>query len=203
MRTVAHTLEAAYAGFPVTRLYEGRYAYEVVLGLAEPGSSRADDAPLDLATVGWEPDALGRLPVDVAGGATRPLSQLAEIRPFTGPNRISREAVERKLVVSCNVAGRDLGSVVEDIRGAVVPLVEEAPGYRVEFGGQFESAEEATRTLVLLGLAVVLGVGLLLHLAFDSARDALLVMVNLPLALIGGVAGVFLAITGVLLIAVG
>src|SRR5690606_20487918 len=95
------------------------------------------------------------------------------------------------IVVSCNVAGRDVGSVVEDARARVTPVIAAAPGYRVEFGGQFESAIEAERTLGLLGIGVIAGIGFLLHQAFRSTRDAALVMVNLPLALIGGVVGVF------------
>ncbi len=176
---VSHSLEAAFSGFPVTRVLEGRYGYDLVLRLDAPET--------------WGAGNLSRLPIDIPGGPSVPLGTLADVRPFTGPNRISREAVERKLVVSCNVAGRDLGSVVEDIRAAVDPIVADAAGYRVEFGGQFESAQQATTTLTWLGLAVVLGIGFLLHLALGSTRDALLVMANLPLALIGGIAGVFLA----------
>jgi Cu/Ag efflux pump CusA len=104
---------------------------------------------------------------------------------------ISREQVERKIVVMCNVAGCDVASVVEDVRRLVDPLIAERGGYSVSYGGQFESAEEAGRFLSVLGVMVILGIGALLYLAFGSARDAALVMVNLPLALIGGVAGVF------------
>jgi CzcA family heavy metal efflux pump len=179
VREVSHTLEAAFSGMPVTQLLEGRYGYDVVLRLDEPGT--------------WNAERLRELPVDVPGGATVPLGSLAHVRPFTGPNRISREAVERKLVVSCNVAGRDLGSVVAAIADAVDPIVDDSPGYRVAYGGQFESAQEATTTLAWLSVAVILGIGFLLNMAFGSVRDALLVMANLPLALIGGVAGVFLA----------
>src|SRR6185503_12295255 len=101
--------------------------------------------------------------------------------------------VERKIVVQCNVAGRDLASVVGDCRRLIDPILASEPGYRVAYGGQFESAQEASRMLGLLGIAVVVGIGFLLHLAFGSPRDAALVMVNLPLALIGGVAGVFVS----------
>jgi Cu/Ag efflux pump CusA len=100
--------------------------------------------------------------------------------------------------VSCNAAGRDVGSLVDDIRKAVDPLVR-AP-HRVEYAGQFEAAEEAGRRLVLIGIAIILGIGFLLHVAFGSVRDAFLIMLNLPLALIGGVAGVFIS-GGVLSIA--
>jgi Cu/Ag efflux pump CusA len=113
------------------------------------------------------------------------------MRRESGPNTISRERVERKIVVMCNVAGRDVASVVEDIRRKVDPLMPK--GYRAEYGGQFEAATEAGRTLAILGVGVVLGIGFLLNMAFRSSRDALIVMLNLPLALIGGVAGVFLS----------
>ncbi len=176
---ISHTLEAAFMGLPVTRVLEGRYGYDLVIRLDEPGT--------------WDAGRIADLPVDVPGEATVPLGALADVRHFTGPNRISRESVERKLVVSSNVAGRDVGSVVADIRAAVDPIVADSPGYRVEYGGQFESAQQATTTLTWLGIVVILGIGFLLHLAFGSVRDAMLVMANLPLALIGGVAGVFLS----------
>jgi Cu/Ag efflux pump CusA len=110
-----------------------------------------------------------------------------------GANMILRENVQRRIVVSCNVAGRDLGSVVDDIRAAVARQVPMPSGYRVEYGGQFESQQSATRRLAILGVAAIAGLFMILVLAFGRARDALIVMLNLPLALIGGVAGVFLA----------
>src|SRR5256712_5380548 len=106
---------------------------------------------------------------------------------------ILRENVQRRIVISSNVAGRDLGSVVDDIRAAVAQAVPMPAGYRVEYGGQFESEQSATRRLMILGVGVIAGLFMLLVLAFGRARDALLIMLNLPLALIGGVAGVFLA----------
>jgi Cu/Ag efflux pump CusA len=138
--------------------------------------------------------------VTTASGARLQLSALADIRNDRAPYSISRENVQRKMVVMANVAGRDLASVVEDIRRKVAAEVKLPPGYHVEYGGQFESAEEAARTLLLLGIVVVVGIFLLLYVAFHSARDALLVMLNLPLAVIGGVAGVF-ASGGVLSVA--
>src|SRR5262249_56717254 len=96
--------------------------------------------------------------------------------------------------------GRDLGSVVDDMRAAVAREVPMPAGYRVEYGGQFESEQTASRRLMVLGVGVIAGLFMLLVLAFGRARDAALVMVNLPLALIGGVAGIFFA-GGVLSIA--
>lgn len=179
VREVAQTLEAAVKGVTVSRVLEGRNSFDLVVRLT--GSE------------GWRLDELGDLLVDTPGGARVPLSSLADLRRETGPNYISREQVERKIVVMCNVAGRDVTSVVSDCQEVVDPLVAELPGYRVEYGGQFESAEEAGRIIALLGVAVVIGIGFLLHLAFGSARDAALIMLNLPLALIGGVLGVFVS----------
>ncbi len=122
-----------------------------------------------------------------------PIRVLADVRREEGPNMILRENIQRRIVISCNVAGRDLGSVVDDIRTAVAQGVPMPAGYRVEYGGQFESEQSASRRLLILGVGVIAGLFMLLVLAFGRARDALLVMLNLPLALIGGVAGVFLA----------
>ncbi|MSU27590.1 MAG: efflux RND transporter permease subunit [Pedosphaera sp.] len=179
IREVARVLEAGLQGVKATRIIEGQSAYDLVVRLAD-----AD---------GWRTDTLGDLLVDTPAGAKVPLRTLAEIRKDSGPNQVLREQVERKIVVQCNVAGRDVTSVVRDCQKLVNPILAATPGYRVEFGGQFESAEEAGRILLLVSIGVVLGIGFLLHLAFGCARDAALVMLNLPLALIGGVAGVFVS----------
>jgi CzcA family heavy metal efflux pump len=179
VEAAADTLEAAFQGLTVSRVLEGQQAFSLVVRLGD-----GDD---------WSPETLGELLVDTPGGAKVPLHALAEVRKTTGPNTISREQVERKIVVMSNVAGRDVASVVQDVKRLVDPLVAERAGYSVSYGGQFESAEEAGRLLGALGVMVVLGIAALLYLAFGSARDAALVMVNLPLALIGGVAGVFLS----------
>lgn len=179
VREVAQTMEAAIKGIIVSRVLEGQNSFDLVVRLAEP-----EGRPLE---------EIGELLVDTPGGAKVPLKSLAKIRKETGPNFISREQVERKIVVMCNVSGRDVTSVVNDCQKVVDPLVADVPGYRVDYGGQFESAAQAGRIIALLGLAVVIGIGFLLHLAFDSARDAALIMVNLPLALIGGVVGVFVS----------
>ena len=104
-----------------------------------------------------------------------------------------RENAQRRLVVQCNVAGRDLRGVVNDIQLGVARSVTLPRGYRVEYGGQFESEADASRQLLWLFLGVVVAIFFILMSAFGSARDGLLVMLNLPLALIGGVVGVYLA----------
>ncbi len=174
----AETLEAAYQGIKVSEIIEKNARFDLVVKIGDKKEKSIED--------------LETLRVDSVLGASVPFSALADIRKDKGPNTISREDVERKIVVQANVSGRDITSVVDELREPVAQAVRETAGYRVEFGGQFESARDANRMILLLGLVVILAIGLLLHVAFKSTRDALFIMSNLPLALIGGVAGVFL-----------
>lgn len=125
------------------------------------------------------------------GEAVIQLQQLADIRIDAGPNLISRENVQRKIVIQSNVAGRDLRSTVDEIRRVVSERVNLPQDYYVVYGGQFESEEEASRVIGLLTLVAVLAVFFILYLAFGKIRLAVLIMVNLPLALIGGIVAVF------------
>jgi Cu/Ag efflux pump CusA len=129
-----------------------------------------------------------------------PVSAVADVREDRSPNFISRENVQRKITVTANVAGRDLGGVVEDAQNAVGSRVTLPNGYRIEYSGQFESSRQAASLLLWLSIAVVIVMFFLLAAAFGSGSLAALIMVNLPLALIGGVAGVFVS-GGVLSIA--
>jgi Cu/Ag efflux pump CusA len=176
---VAEAIETSFAGAVVGRVFDRGSAFDLVVKL--DGSNSADF------------DRVADLPIDTPSGATVPVRVLADVRREAGPNMVLRENVQRRIVVSCNVAGRDLGSVVADIQRAVSQSVPLPSGYRVEYGGQFESEESASQRLLGLGVLVIAALFMVLVLAFGRARDALLVMVNLPLALIGGVAGVFLA----------
>lgn len=124
---------------------------------------------------------------NLESGVVVPLNELARVESRSGPNTISRENVQRKIVVSANVSGRDLRSTVDDIREQVASNVTLPQGYFVEYGGQFESEAQATRTISLLSIISILGIYLLLYLEFGSLKTALLVMTNLPFALIGGV----------------
>ena len=174
----AVTLETALLGRQVGQIVQGPVLVPLVLRHA-----RADLADLD---------QVGRTWFDVPAGARVPLGSLAEVVEDRSPNFIGRENGERRIVVTANTAGRDLGSVVADVQARVDAGMTLPPGYRVEYGGQFEAEQAASRLLVALGLAAVTGIFLVLTTAFGSARDAAIVMINLPLALIGGVAGVFL-----------
>ena len=179
VRDVTEAVETAFVGQEVSRVLEGEASFDLVVRYAP--SAKADL------------DAIRSTLITTTTGARLPLHALAEIRKDRGPNTISRENVQRKIVVMANVAERDLHGVVDDIRSRIAGGVVLPPGYHIEFGGQFESAEAASGTLLVLGLVVTVGIFLLLFVAFRSVRDALLVMLNLPLALIGGVIGVFVS----------
>jgi len=186
VREVSHVLETAFFGTPVSRVLEGDASFDLVV--------RYPDAARDSV------ETMQALQIATPDGARVPLSALARVERSRGPNQIGRENVQRRIVIMANVAGRDLGSVVGDARDRIEASIALPAGYHVEYGGQFESAASASRTLLLLGGVVIVGIFLLLYLAFSSSRDALLVMLNLPLALLGGVAGVWLS-GGVLTVA--
>jgi Cu/Ag efflux pump CusA len=126
------------------------------------------------------------------GGAIVRLSDVADIGPEMTSNLIARETAQRKAVISCNVAeGHNLGDLVREVQAAVDPLVQRE-GYTVSYGGQFEAQQSASRTILVMGAGVLLVMLLLLQLSTGSLRAALLVMVNLPLAVIGGIAAIYL-----------
>ncbi len=177
--TAAEALQTAFLGKEVGRIFEGQLAFPLVLRYT----------PEDHADLESIRTTLFHTP----SNARVPLSAIADIREDRGPNFVTRENVQRKIVVMCNVAGRDLRSVVNDIRERVRISVPLPQGYRVEYGGQFESEASASNLLFWLGIAVVLGILVILTTAFRSLADALIIMCNLPLALIGGVVGVFLS----------
>lgn len=131
-------------------------------------------------------DDIRNLMID-AKGTKVPLSYVAEIRSAAGPNTINRENVRRKIVISANVSERDLRGVVNDIQQAVSEKIVLPEGYHIEYGGQFESEQAASRTLLLTSLMSLLVIFLLLYHEFKDARESGVVMINLPLALIGGV----------------
>ncbi|ARU28984.1 efflux RND transporter permease subunit [Cellvibrio sp. PSBB006] len=179
MAEAAESLETAFIGTTVGRILEGQTSVDLVVRLPVSAGDNIETLRQTLLTL--------------PSGALVPFSALADIRYNRGPNTIGRENVQRKLVVMANVAERDLISVVNDIRAAIDTDVSLPTGYHIEYGGQFESAEAANTRLLLLGAAVIVGIFFLLMTAFNSARDASLVMLNLPLALIGGVVGVWLS----------
>jgi Cu/Ag efflux pump CusA len=176
---VAARIQTAFVGVEVNRILEGQISFPLVVRYPE---SRMEDM-----------SDIGRTLLDSPTGAMVPLEAVADIYEDRSPNFISREGAQRKIVVQCNVAGRDLLSVVDAIEESVTANVQLPQGYRVEYGGQFESEAEASRRLLVLGAGIIVAIFMILATAFRSTRDALIIMLNLPLALVGGVAGVYLA----------
>jgi Cu(I)/Ag(I) efflux system membrane protein CusA/SilA len=171
-------VETALVGTKVGTYYERGRVYDVLARLpAEYGST---------------PDRLASIPIDADGERFTELGAIAQIDKTLGPNLINHEKGQRRIIVTANVTGRDMRGAAEDVLRATKEQVALPPGYRTELGGQFESEASASRTIVLLSGVAVLGIVLLLYAAFKSWRDALIVLFNLPLALVGGAVAVYL-----------
>ncbi len=177
---ISETLETALNGRTVSQAIDGARRYDVVV--------RFDDA--SRASL----DALKNVTVDTPQGTQIPVSAVATIENLPGPNQILRENTKRRIVISANTGGRDLGSVVQDMQARVASQVTLPPGYFVEFGGQFQASQEATRTLSVLTIFSLIAIFFLLIKALGDWRSALQVMINIPLALIGAV--IAMLITG-------
>jgi CzcA family heavy metal efflux pump len=176
---VAEALQTARVGHTVGQVLEGQIAFPLVVRYA------LDDST-DLQSV-------GTTQIQTPDRRQIPLSTVATIQQDRGPNFVMRENAQRRIVVQSNVTGRDLRSVVNDIQARVGQNVTLPQGYHVECGGQFESEAQASRQLLWLSAGVIVAIFFILSTAFGSSRDGLLIMLNLPLALIGGVVGVYLA----------
>jgi Cu/Ag efflux pump CusA len=176
---ITETLETALNGRRVSEAIEGARRYDVVV--------RFDDASRNSL------DALRRTTIDTPQGTQIPISAVADIEQIPGPNQILRENTKRRIVVSANTGGRDLGSVVGDMQERVAAQVSLPPGYFIEFGGQFQASQEATRTLSVLTLFSLAAIFFLLIKALGDWRSALQVMINIPLALIGAIIALLLS----------
>lgn len=172
-------IEMAFAGEKIADMYEGQRKFDIVLRLDKNYTESMDGVRKAL--------------IDTGDGRKIPLEEVSEIVSVGGPNTITRENVQRKLVVSANVSGRDVGSVVRDIQKAIDENISLPEGYRVEYGGQFESAQSASRTLFLTTVLALTIIFLLLYGEFRNVSLAVIVLLNLPFALIGGVMAVFFA----------
>ncbi|HIX21468.1 MAG TPA: CusA/CzcA family heavy metal efflux RND transporter [Candidatus Parabacteroides faecavium] len=160
------------SGEVVSQVYDDGKTFDLTVKTSDESRATMDD--------------IRNLMID-ANGTKVPLSYVAEIRSAAGPNTINRENVRRKIVISANVSERDLRGVVNDIQQAVNEKIVLPEGYHIEYGGQFESEQAASRTLLLTSLMSLLVIFLLLYHEFKDARESGVVMINLPLALIGGV----------------
>ena len=170
-------VELAFAGEKLADIYEGQRRFDLVLRLNKNYTGTIEGVRSAL--------------IDTRSGRKIPLEEIADIVSVGGPNAISRENVQRKIVVSANVSGRDLVSVVNDITKNINQNIQLPEGYRIEYGGQFESAENASRTLFFASLLAIFVIFLLLFSEFKNLTLSAIVMLNLPLALIGGVLAVF------------
>lgn len=175
---VQSVLSIAVGGRTAGKIFEGDRRFDVVVRLQ-------DDRRQNI-------DAIRRLPIMLADGSGLPLYEVADIRIVIAPNQISRENGKRRIVVTSNVRGRDLGSFIAEVRSRLAQTVDIPPGYWVEYGGTFEQLQSASERLaIVVPLALLLIFGLL-YGVFGSARDALLVFSGVPLALTGGVLSLWL-----------
>lgn len=169
----AEFVNAAIGGETVSQVQKGNQSLDLTVRVA-------DD---DLTTI----ERMKTLLIDTSDGRQVPLTDVAEVLSNAGPNTVNRENAQRKLVVSANAEGRDMRSVVNDMRRAIETQVQLPEGYHVEYGGQFESEAAASRLLLGLSVVSVIVILLLLFLQFRSWHQSVVVLLNLPLALIGGV----------------
>ncbi len=175
---VSETLETALNGKVVSEAVEGQRRFDVVVRFSDGARNKLD--------------ALQNATIDTPNGTQIPVSAIATIENLPGPNQVLRENTQRRIVIQANTAGRDLGSVVGDMRSRVAAQVQLPEGYFVEYGGQFEAQQEATRTLSLLTIFSLIAIFFILLKALGDWRSALQVMINIPLALIGAIAALLL-----------
>ena len=174
----AEFTDIAFAGEKVSEVYEGNQRFDLVLRFDESNRGNLEKISNTL--------------IDTKDGVKIPLNYVANIVSTTGPNTINRENVQRKTVVSANVAGRDQKSVVDEIKQKIETNIKLPEGYRVEFGGQFESEAEASKTLLLTSILAFVVIFFLLYIEFKNIKISTIILLNLPLALIGGVLSVWL-----------
>ena len=170
-------IETLLQGVTVSQVYDGNSTFDLTLKVS-------DDSRGSISSI-------RDLMVDTPSGKVT-LSQLAEITSSSGPNTVSRENVQRKIVISANVSGRDLLGVVNDIRDIVGEKIHLPEGYHIEYGGQFESEQSASRTLFVASLISLIVIFVLLFHQFRDLTQSAVVMLNLPLAIIGGVAAIWM-----------
>ena len=166
-------INVALAGEVISQVYEKGKAFDLIIKVK---NNFRDEA-----------EKIRNLMVDTSDGKKVPLSYVADVVSAMGPNTINRENVKRKIVISANVADRDLRSVVNDIQNKIDSSVQLSEGYHIEYGGQFESEQAASRTLALTSFMSIVVIFLLLYHEFRSVKESAVILINLPLALIGGV----------------
>lgn len=180
---ISEDVQVLLNGVTVSSVLEGQRTFDLYVRMGETGRDSIK--------------AIQNMLIDAHGLANQetkiPLRAVAEIQLEPQPFAINRENVQRLLVIAFNVQGRDLGSVIQEVQQQVKEKVSLPSGYFIQYGGQFESQQQASRVIIVLGALTIFIMLILLHKAFGTFREALLVMFNLPLALIGGVISLFLA----------
>jgi CzcA family heavy metal efflux pump len=196
----AQFTDIAFAGEKVSEVYEGNNRFNLMLRFDEQNRGNIENIRNTLIDV----NVNGQLsmvnsenrnnnsPFTIHNSQKVPLSYVAEVVSTTGPNTINRENVQRKTVVSANVAGRDQKSVVDEIRQKIENNIQLPEGYRIEYGGQFEAEAEASKTLLITSLLALFVIFFLLYQEFKNVKISAIILLNLPLALIGGVLSVWL-----------
>ena len=179
MEEFNHFIELAFSGEKVSEVYEGQRSFDLVLRLNKNYTESIEGIKSAL--------------IVNSEGAMIPLEEIAEIVSVGGPNSISRENVQRKIVVSANTSGRDVVSIVNEIEQRVNEHVNIPENYMVEYGGQFQSAKKASRTLLLMTIIAIFVIFLLLYGEFKDVTLSAITLINLPLALIGGVFAIFIS----------
>ena len=170
-------IELAFGKEKLSEIYEGQRSFDLVLSLNEDYTETMEGIRSAL--------------IDTREGKKVPLEQVADIVSVAGPSSISRENVQRKIIISANVAGRDLRGVVENIQENIDRDIQLPEGYRIEYGGQFESEARASKTLLLYSILAILIIFILLYQEFKNFKLAGIILLNLPLALIGGVFAIY------------
>lgn len=173
----AEVVRVMMEGEVVSTVYEGNRSFDLTLKVN-------DDARSSI-------ERISDLTIDTGDGKKVPLSYVADIKSAAGPNTINRENVSRKLVVSCNATGGELAKAVGAIREKIAENIELPEGYHIEYGGQFESEERASKTIALVSIFSIFIIFMLLYGEFKNISQSLVVLLNLPLALIGGVFAIF------------
>jgi cobalt-zinc-cadmium resistance protein CzcA len=175
---VQQIIRTAVGGEKAGQIFEGIPRFDILVRYAPESRNSAD--------------AIGRIVIPTPGGRTVPLADVVTIEEIVGPRQITRENAQRFITVQCNVRGRDIGSFVDEAQRAIDTKVQLPPGYFVSWGGQFQLQQEANKRLAVVIPITLLIVFLLLYSTFNSLKNSLLILLNIPLALVGGIAGLWL-----------
>jgi cobalt-zinc-cadmium resistance protein CzcA len=178
VQDVQEIIRSAVGGEKAGQVFEGIKRFDILVRYTQGARGSAE--------------AIGNILVPAPGGPKVPLSELAKIEEIVGPRQVTRENNQRFITVQCNVRNRDIGSFVKDAQAAINARIKLPPGYLTSWGGQFELQQEANRRLMLVIPVTLLIVFLLLYSSFNSMKNSFLILLNIPLALVGGIVGLWI-----------